>query len=177
MKNNCSLLANISKRCKIDDNDCIVQVASGIFKQNFHGIDELGLPSIDPLKIAKMDVVQGGNGPVQIDLKFRKVELLGLSKAKVYKISGFKKDPENNKLEMRFKTPLGTLVGPYVINGRMLILPIIGNGNVTLNLENLDIHLKFLTKKIMKNGKTFMKIEKSKFNYEVTGYKQSILLK
>lgn len=158
------------KQCKLDDNACIIEVANEIFKNRYQGIGELGLSSIDPLKIDKMDLVQGGNVPVQIDLKFRKVVLLGLSKAKLYKISGFRADPENNKLEIRFKTPLGTLVGPYVINGKMLILPIRGNGNVTLNLENLDIHLKFLTKKVMKDGKAFMKIEKSKFYYEVSGY-------
>lgn len=169
MKQLYCLAAKILKKCKLEDNACIIDVANDVFKQSFRGIDDLGLSSIDPLKIEKMDVVQGGNVPVQIDLKFRKVELLGLSKAKVYKMSGFKIDPENNKLDMRFKTPLGTLVGPYIINGKMLILPINGNGSVTLNLENLDIHLKLLTKKVVKDGKTYMKIEKSKFSYEVTG--------
>lgn len=146
----------------------MLDAANEIFQKSSHGIPELGLQSFDPLKIDRMDIVQGGNVSVQIDLKFRNVQLVGLSKAKVYKISGFKKDPEGNKLEMSFKTPLGTLVGPYVIDGKLLILPIQGNGTVTLNLENLDIHLKFLTAKVVKDGKTYMRIEKSKFNYTVT---------
>lgn len=106
---------------------------------------------------------------MQIDLKFRNVELLGISKARVYRLTGFRNDPEGNKLEIDFKTPLGTVVGPYSIKGRMLILPIVGHGNVTLNLINLDIHLKFLTKKVERDGKTYMQIEKSKFKYDVTG--------
>lgn len=161
-------IASDIKKCKIDDNSCLIDAANEIFLKSSRGITDLGLQSFDPMKIDKMDIVQGGNVSVQIDLKFRNVELLGLSKAKVYKVSGFKKDPEGNKLEFSFKTPLGTLVGPYVINGQLLILPIQGNGTVTLNLENLDINLKFLTSKVVKNGKTHMKIEKSKFSYTVS---------
>lgn len=146
----------------------MLDTANEFFMKNSHGIPDLGLQSFDPLKIDKMDIVQGGNASVQVDLKFRKVELLGLSKAKMYKISGFKKDPEGNKLEFGFKSPLGTLVGPYVINGQLLILPIQGNGTVTLNLVNLNINLKFLTSKVVKDGKTYMKIDKSKFNYTIT---------
>lgn len=160
--------ANDVKKCKINDNICMIENANEIFQKSSLGIADLGLKPFDPLKIEKMDIVQGGNVSVQIDLKFRQVELLGLSKANFYKISGFKKDPEGNKLEMSFKTPLGTLVGPYVIDGQLLILPIIGNGTVTLNLKNLDIQLKFLTSKVVRDGKMFMKIEKSKFNYTVT---------
>lgn len=157
------------KKCKVGDDACVMEIANTIFQKSFKGIDELGLPSFDPLKIKKMNIVQGGQSSVQIDLKFRNVELVGLSKSKVYRVSGFKRDPQGNKLQIDFKTPLGTIVGPYVINGQILILPIVGDGNVTLNLINLDVHLKFLTKKVVRDGKTYMEIEKSKFSYDVTG--------
>lgn len=157
------------KKCKVGDDACVMEMANTILQTSFKGIDEIGLPSFDPLRIEKMNIVQGGNSSVQIDLKFRNVELVGLSKSKVYKVSGFKKDPQGNKLHFDFKTPLGTIVGPYVISGQILILPIVGDGNVTLNLINLDIHLKFLTKKVVREGKTYMEIEKSKFSYDVTG--------
>lgn len=104
-----------------------------------------------------------------INLKFRNVYLIGLGKAEVYKITGFKTDPEKNKLEIRLKTALGSIQGPYQINGKMLVLPIQGKGNVTLDLKNLDVSLKFLTKKVEKDGKTYMHLEKSKFNYDITG--------
>lgn len=49
-------------------------------------LDELGLVSIDPLLIKKMDIEQGGNRSVTINLKFRNVFLHGLSKAEIYKV-------------------------------------------------------------------------------------------
>lgn len=157
-------------KCKIDDNDCLLKLGNQIVLEKFLGDDKLSLLSLDPLKIDKMDIAQnGGNVSVQMDLKFRRAELLGISKSKVYKISGFKEDPDKNILEVHFKMPLGTLVGKYDINGKMLILPINGRGNITLNLENLDVKLRFLAKKIVKNGKNYMLLDKAKFSYDVTG--------
>jgi Haemolymph juvenile hormone binding protein (JHBP) len=160
---------NDLKKCKFDDNDCLLEVANEVFSKHFAGDEDLHLKSFDPLKIDKMDIVQNGNSSVQMDFKFRRTELFGLSKAKVYKVSGFKEDPDKNILETNFKTPLGSLVGKYDISGKILILPIKGRGNVTLNFENLDIKLRFLTKKVEREGNIFMSLEKAKFSYEVTG--------
>ncbi|KAG5681944.1 hypothetical protein PVAND_011345 [Polypedilum vanderplanki] len=157
------------KKCKVDNDACLIKAANLLLQKGVDEYIKLGLKSVDPLLIEKMDINQGGNGPVTIDLKFRNVYLHGLGKAEIYKVHGFQTDPDKNKLEMRLKTKLGTIKGPYQIKGQMLVLPISGTGNVTLNLENLDITLKFLTKKIEKNGKTYMSIEKSKFSYDVTG--------
>lgn len=156
------------KRCKFDDNECQVTAANDIFHKYFGGLDQLGLLSVDPLKLDKLNIAQGGNESVQIDLKMRHAKLLGLSNAKMYKIMGFQKDPERNKLEFNFKTPLGTLTGPYNINGRMLILPITGKGDLTMKLENLDIHLKFLTRKVQRGHNIYMDIVKEKMTFNVT---------
>lgn len=142
--------------------------ANVIFGSYFGGLDLLGLPSIDPLKIDRLDIAQSGNESVKIDLKMRKAKLGGLSMAKLYKLSGFQRDPEKNKLEMSFKTPHATLVGPYIIKGQMLILPIAGKGDCTMKFENLDVHLKFLTKKVQKGDKIFMEVVKQKSMFKVS---------
>lgn len=92
----------------------------------------LGLPQIDPLKVEKI-IVKQESGPVVITANFRNIDLSGLSKSRVYKVSGFTASPENGKLEIRFKTPLASVVGPYKVNGRILGLPIGGEGIVKLN--------------------------------------------
>lgn len=157
------------KKCRINDHECMIESANEVIKKN--RFEDFGMPPIDPLLIQKMDIEQGGNNSVQISLKFRKVSLFGLSDARVYKISGFQADPERNKLEIKLKTPLGVIEGPYSINGKVLVLPIQGKGNIKLELQNLDVTLKFLTKKVERNGKKFMEVERSKFSYDVTGAK------
>lgn len=147
----------------------MIESTNEVFKKNH--FKEFGLPEIDPLLIEKMDIEQGGNKSVQVHIKFRKVNLFGLSDARVYKISGFQADPDRNKLEIKFKTPLGVVEGPYSINGNVLVLPIQGKGNIKMELQNLDFTMKFLTKKIERNGKIYMEVEKSKFNFEVSGAK------
>lgn len=84
-----------------------------------------------------MDLEQGGQSPVNIKLNFRNITFVGLSNAEVYKVSGFHQNPQGDKLDIRFKTPKITIAGPYKINGKVLILPIQGDGLCNLTLGNL----------------------------------------
>lgn len=45
--------------------------------------------------------------------------------------SGFNKDPKENKIELHVFVPKDIIVGKYVISGRILLLPIAGNGDLT----------------------------------------------
>lgn len=100
-------------------------IADSIIK----GIPELGLVQLDPLKVETLNVTQD-SGPITISARFEKLDLFGLSKAKVYHISGFNENSE--KLEIRFKTPLASCISPYKASGRILIIPISGEGNSRL---------------------------------------------
>lgn len=117
-----------------------------------------------------MEIVQGGDSPVNIVLHFKDVDFTGVSKAKAYKARGFNENPEGDKLDIRFKAPQISIIGPYSINGKILILPIQGKGKSNLTMDNADITLKFLTKKVEKNGKVFMQIDKMKSNFETSRY-------
>ncbi|EDW67182.2 protein takeout isoform X4 [Drosophila virilis] len=50
------------------------------------------------------------------------------------------------------------MVGPYIIKGKVLILPINGDGLSNLTLVNCDIALSFTGKPFEKNGETHMEI-------------------
>lgn len=139
-----------------------------------------------------MSIVQGSESPINIKLEFKDVALSGISSARAYKASGFRKQDNGNdvlKIDIRFKSPVLTLSGPYKINGRVLVLPIQGNGlsNITLGknnifkkvfkvnificiLENIDITMKYITKKVEINGKTHNVIDRKKFYFESTRY-------
>lgn len=48
---------------------------------------------------------------------------------------GFEKDPKG-QFEIRLKGPVLYLVGPYKISGRVLILPVQGEGKSNMTLGN-----------------------------------------
>lgn len=96
---------------------------------NFSGVPELGLAQLDPMTIDILNVTQ--ESPiVTIYANFENIDLTGLEKAKIYKISGF--NNESNELEIRLKTPLASCVGPYKLTGSILLIPISGQGNIKL---------------------------------------------
>lgn len=44
----------------------------------FIGEPRIALSQLDPLRVSRMHIKQGGNSPVNLDLNFRDVELIGL---------------------------------------------------------------------------------------------------
>lgn len=84
-----------------------------------------------------MNLVQGPESKVNIALNFMDIEMSGLSKAKVYKASGFNEPSKLDFIDFRFKTPRLVIDGPYRSKGRILVLPIIGNGTSHMQLGML----------------------------------------
>jgi hypothetical protein len=162
-------------------------VANGVVSRAKDGYPELGLPVMDPLLIDKMTIDQGGNGPVTLKISLKDTTVRGLAGTVFTKIEGLKEDFNRAKIELRFKLPVMTITGPYKMNGRVLVLPVQGNGIANISLcklvlnaplpcltklyflcsDDVDSTMKLLVKQIDKNGKKFVEIEKAKLNFEV----------
>lgn len=132
------------------------------------GYNQLLLPSLDPIHIQRLNLVQGPESKVNINLNFMNILLGGISKAKVYKVSGFNEVSKLDYIDIRFKTPKLTIDGPYKSNGRILVLPIVGNGISHMELENMFFLMKFKARTINKSGKTYLQLDKSKMTFNTT---------
>lgn len=53
-----------------------------------------------------------------------------------FKFSGFEKDPKTSKFEIEFVTPRAEFVGDYIIDGRILLIPLAGNGKCNFTYSN-----------------------------------------
>lgn len=91
------------------------------------------LPSLDPLHIRKLNLVQGSGHRVNIELYFNEIDILGLSNATAYKASGFDQVP-SEFVDFRFMIPMLMIKGPYKVNGQILFLPLNGRGESQLIL-------------------------------------------
>ena len=81
-----------------------------------------------------MQIKQGGDSPINIVLDFNNIIISGMSKAVAYKATGFSKNVAGDKVVLRMKAPSLSVHGPYKINGKVLILPIQGDGKSNLTI-------------------------------------------
>lgn len=82
----------------------------------------------DPLNIERISVLQG-DGPVSVNATLTKVSLTGFGKTKVVESRVSSKDLS---WETRINLPLVRLEAIYKMKGRILIIPLNGNGRLWL---------------------------------------------
>ncbi|XP_058060766.1 protein takeout-like [Anopheles bellator] len=155
-------------RCNPADEQCIIQAISNTFQKYTTGLPQLGLASLDPLRIDEMDIVQG-EGPVNIELNFKNVDIIGFKDVIVKKAKGFTANP--NVMEINLEVPLASLVGDYKIKGKVLILPIQGEGVSNLTMANCNFVMKWngaLQKR--SDGKEYYQMNKIKATLDTTRF-------
>lgn len=143
--------ASSYERCKVSNETCILKAANDLLHGSYEGIffiqlshdcffvtfqkklfilhagnSDIALSSIDPIKAKVLRVIQD-SGPVEIEATMINFEIQGFSKGEFYRFGGF----DRNVLEIGLRTPAGVFRGPYKINGRILVIPVIGDGNTT----------------------------------------------
>lgn len=57
-----------------------------IIQNHPHGHSGLSVPVLEPLHINAIDILQGGDSPIAIDLHFKNLDFTGISKAEITKV-------------------------------------------------------------------------------------------
>lgn len=70
--------------------------------------------------------------------------------------------------EIHARLPRVELNGDYKIKGKVLVLPIQGDGQATLGFDNLDIVIKYKPRVITKNDRVYIQTEKFKLDFDTT---------
>ncbi|XP_031627222.1 protein takeout-like [Contarinia nasturtii] len=155
-------------RCSAGDTKCIVDVSNEFIELNGKkGHKGLGLIQIDPLHIPSIGIKQGEKSPVNIALDFKDVDLIGLSNCRFTKISGFQRNP-TGKYELVVKGPALYLVGPYKIAGRVLILPVNGEGRSNITLVDPELIFTFDGKAAKRGNHEHLDIENANLIFKVS---------
>nr|CAH7712250.1 unnamed protein product [Callosobruchus chinensis] len=116
-----------------------------------NGSPELGLASFDPLDIPEL-VIGEGKGTVHVTQHFKNLQLHGLTGSKVLSASV---DFKEKKLYARSITPYLRLQGHYTMAGKILLLPIVGDGECNITLINTKINHTLTAEEKIKKGKVF----------------------
>lgn len=81
---------------------------------------------------------------------------------------GFTADPSTSKYEVYATVPKITINGKYKVEGRILLLPIQGNGNADLIFDNVSLIIKYKPKVLVKNGKQYIQTERFNLDFDTS---------
>lgn len=87
-----------------------------------------------------------------------------------FDFSGFTADPHTSKYEVYATVPKISITGRYKINGRVLVLPIQGEGRSDLVFDNAKLTIKYKPKVIEKNGKEYIQTERFQLDFDTTKF-------
>ncbi|XP_050348873.1 protein takeout-like [Nymphalis io] len=126
-----SLPPSITSPCDISEQACVNKISNILLPHIFNGIPDLEVPSIDPLHIDKII------GDISIlKYMFFNSTLIGFSNCKVVNL---RLDKEFTKLSYDLICPHFTMSGKYDVSGRLIVLPVEGNGDYNLDAGKYNI--------------------------------------
>ncbi|XP_062124367.1 protein takeout [Drosophila sulfurigaster albostrigata] len=150
-------------RCHYADTQCIINVSHTLVRQYARtGYAPAAFPQVEPFLVKRFDISDGRSGSLSLKLSFADVNVEGLSSVKFDRAVGFDTNPATSKFEMYGSFPKVVLRGKYVADGRILILPIRGDGDADITLHNPKFSVKFKPGTQARNGKTYLSVDKLK---------------
>ncbi|KAF7279299.1 hypothetical protein GWI33_007432 [Rhynchophorus ferrugineus] len=146
------------KYCKGSESSsdaCLIDAISDALQQLKAGYKEFGLKGLDVYKIPAISV-EAGKGAVHFTQNYRNIQLLGFTDA-VVKEAHF--DRQNNAFTFTMFIPLLTQKADYNVNGKLLTLPITGNGSSVFELYNMNLKIDMTLDDYTRDGEHYYKIK------------------
>ncbi|KAF2887161.1 hypothetical protein ILUMI_19012 [Ignelater luminosus] len=140
-----------------DFNNCLVKAINDALLKLSNGFPNLNIAPLEPLYIPSLTIGEG-KGAVHVVQNFRGINMYGATNGNMTKVDGSK--IKEYKLYAEAFTPYLRLEAEYSLNGRILLIPIQGDGNCTITLENVKTTHLSLGEKLEKKGKVYMRVKK-----------------
>ncbi|XP_017463766.1 PREDICTED: protein takeout, partial [Rhagoletis zephyria] len=119
--------------------ECVKETVHSIRPHLADGIEELGVPAMEPLYIGDLNILEGGaNG---INVKVKKLNVYGSSNFEIKKIRA---SDDARRFDFELILPYLHGEGNYNINGQLLGLTLRGNGPFTGNFTNFYAFVKVI---------------------------------
>ncbi|CAH1636530.1 unnamed protein product [Spodoptera littoralis] len=147
------------QKCQLSDPECLKKTAQTFVETFTSGIPEVGSEVLEPVHIDVIKIDLSG-----LKLTVRDADVKGLKKSVIDKL---KVDTAKKVIELTYHVAPIVLKGKYKAGGMLLILPISGDGDVTIKIKNLAITLT-MPYDIVKNeqGKDVIELKSYKYTYE-----------
>ncbi|XP_043589497.1 protein takeout-like [Bombus pyrosoma] len=114
--------------------DCIMQSVLSLKPYLKNGIAALGIPACEPLRLEEIQIDQS-SGPIYIHARYNNVSIYGGTNFAPKSISF---DLDKNIVHLELYIPRLEMVANYIMDGRIIMLPITGNGIGYGNFTDID---------------------------------------
>ncbi|XP_067004639.2 protein takeout [Anabrus simplex] len=143
--------------------ECIKNSMTKAKPKLIEGIPELQLVPLEPLHIPLLEF-KDGQGNFEFHMTLRNLIVRGL---KDFDVKDCKMDIDKGHLDMDIVTPQMNFEAQYEVDGKILVVPIQGNGDVVFNFTGVRTIASIRTKTIQKDGQEYRPIEDLKWTIEV----------
>ncbi|XP_049767360.1 protein takeout-like [Schistocerca cancellata] len=126
------------------------------------GIPSLGLPSIDPMHFTQISIKDTPDRPVFLNLEFNEADMFGMGEGIVDTLD-MKPGSYNMKAHIHSGVPF-RLVGPYKADGKVLVLPVKGEGISNITVPRLEADLEMTGQPVERDGEVYWDVTDFKVN-------------
>ncbi|XP_055607967.1 protein takeout-like [Uranotaenia lowii] len=123
----------VCRRENPNEDNCFKKMFEGTFPYIAKGIPEIGVQSFDPLRIESVQVSRG-SGALTLSGGFKKLNIKGPSNTTVKRAH---LDFKTNALSFDLEIPKLKIDAAYNLKGNVLLLPLVGDGDVTMVLKDV----------------------------------------
>uniref|UniRef100_A0AAG5CXW9 Haemolymph juvenile hormone binding protein n=1 Tax=Anopheles atroparvus TaxID=41427 RepID=A0AAG5CXW9_ANOAO len=123
----------VCRRANPNEDDCFRKMFEGTFPYIAKGIPEIGVQPFDPLRIESIQVSRGSGG-LTLSGGFKKLSIKGPSNTTVRQAF---LDFDKKALGFELEIPKLRIDASYNLKGNVLLLPLVGDGDVTMTLKNV----------------------------------------
>ncbi|EFA05096.1 Protein takeout-like Protein [Tribolium castaneum] len=147
------------KKCNVNANlnQCLAEAIPDAIRQLKTPMRKIGLPSLQPLVIPEMTIAPG-DGLLGFYQNYTNLRVGGFDKISCHKVD---MNLESKILTMSCASPQLRADFDYYFNGSISILPIYGDGNGSIVLDNVKCLHTFYMKQYQKKEKTHFRVTNS----------------
>ncbi|EDV92574.1 protein takeout [Drosophila grimshawi] len=154
----------ICQRDAPDLNKCARESFESLEPHLMDGIPELYIPPMEPLLVPEIRMDQD-SGAIYLHSVYRNVKISGMSKHRLINLTI---EPSKHKISFSLTFPKLMLDSEYSIKGKIMMMPLLGDGHCHMDLTNLTMDTELNGQEYIKNGATYLKITDIKVIYKLS---------
>ncbi|XP_062122916.1 protein takeout [Drosophila sulfurigaster albostrigata] len=146
-----------------DLNTCARESFESLKPRLMNGIPELFIPPMEPLTVPEIKMDQD-SGAIYLHSTYKNVKITGMS---THKLNELTIDPSQMKFVVAMTFPKLHLESEYNIKGKIMMMPMLGDGHCFVDLTNIAMHTEMFGEEYTKNGATYLRIKDIKVKYDL----------